>query len=471
MSGKEEHGPQAAISKVAPAVADNELGNLMRLGLPLMGAQLAQMLMGVLDTVMAGRLGAVDLAGVALGGNALWPVMLMMMGFLQAVTPTVSQLNGAGRQAEIGEVVRQALWLALLAAVIICAWIRHAEPFYHLMKVDPDAVKVSVPYLRATSWGIPAVMAYFVFRYLAEGMGYTRPTLLISCCALILKVPLNFIFMYGWLGFPAMGGAGCGVSTAIVMWCELIAILIVVWQPQFTITGLKERFSWPAWQRIKPLLIVGAPIGATLFFEVGLFSMTTILLGRFGAEVVASHTIAMSIGGIIFMLPLALGMASTIRIGFNIGAGTPHLARRTAWVAMQASLVIAVVAAVLVILFRYQAAAIYTTDAKVLQLAATLMLFVAAYQLFDDTQATAIGALRGYKDTRVPMLVSMFGYWVVGLPIGCTLGFGWITEPMGVYGFWIGLVTGLAIVSLMLNYRLWLVSNNTQLIKKLSGLK
>ena len=434
-----------------------------------MGAQLAQMSMGVLDTVMAGRLSAVDLAGIALGGNAMWPVMLMMMGFLQAVTPTVSQLNGANRQKEVGEVVRQALWLALIAVVIIIAWIRNAEPFYHLMNVDPAAVRVSVPYLQATSWGVPAIMGYFVFRYLAEGMGYTRPTLLIACAALVLKVPLNFVFMYGLLGAPALGGVGCGVSTAIVMWGELIAILIVVSQPRLRNTGLMDKFSWPDWQRIKPLVIVGAPIGATLFFEVGLFSLTTILLGRFGAEAVASHTIAMNIGGIIFMLPLALGMAATIRIGFNIGAEAPHLARRTAAVAMQASVAIALVAAVLVILFRHQAAAIYTTDAKVLQLAASLMLFVAAYQLFDDTQATALGALRGYKDTRIPMLVTMFGYWGVGLPIGCVLGFGWIMEPLGVYGFWIGLVTGLAIVSALLNYRLWLVSRNDRLIQRLSG--
>jgi len=443
----------------------------MRLGLPLMGAQLAQMLMGVLDTVMAGRLGAVDLAGIALGGNALWPVMLLMMGFLQAITPTVSQLNGARRHTEVGEVIRQALWLALIAAVIICTWIRNAEPFYHLMSVDPTAVKVSVGYLRATSWGVPAIMAYFVFRYLAEGMGYTRPTLLISCAALALKVPLNFIFMYGLLGAPELGGVGCGVSTAIVMWCELIAILIVVSQPQLKRTGLMERFSWPVWRLIKPLVKVGAPIGATLFFEVGLFSLTTILLGRFGAEAVASHTIAMNLGGIVFMLPLALGMASTIRIGFNIGAGTPHLARRTAWIAMQGSVVIAVVAAALVILFRHQVAAIYTTDPEVLKLAATLMLFVAAFQLFDATQATALGALRGYKDTRIPMLVTMFGYWIVGLPIGCVLGFGWISSPMGIYGFWIGLVVGLGVVSLLLNYRLWSVSNNANLIRKLSGVK
>jgi len=454
-----------------PQIAEGELGNLMKLGVPLMGAQLAQMLMGVLDTVMAGRLSAVDLAGIALGGNVLWPVMLMMMGFLQAVTPTVSQLNGARRQEEVGEVIRQALWLALLAAVIICTWIRHAEPFYHLMSVDPAAVKVSVPYLRATSWGIPAIMGYFVFRYLAEGMGYTRPTMLIACGALLLKVPLNFIFMYGLLGAPELGGVGCGVSTAIVMWCELIAILIVVSQRQFRNTGLQDRFSWPIWQHIKPLLIIGAPIGATLFFEVGLFSLTTILLGRFGAEAVASHTIAMNLAGIIFMLPLALGMASTIRIGFNIGAGEPHLARRTTWVAMQSSAAIAVVAATLAILFRYQVAAIYTTDPKVLQLAATLMLFVAAFQLFDATQATALGALRGYKDTRIPMLITMFGYWVVGLPVGCVLGFGWIAKAMGIYGFWIGLVAGLAIVCAALNYRLWLVSKDDRLIQKLSGFK
>jgi MATE family multidrug resistance protein len=456
------------MSETQSAHSDSEFSHLLRLGLPLMGAQLAQMGMGVLDTIMAGRLSAADLAGIALGGSVLWPVMLLFMGVLQAVTPTVSQFNGARRYGEVGEVIRQALWMAVFAAVVVCFVITHAEPFYRFMDVDPAAVAVSVPYLKATAWGIPGLMAYFVLRFLAEGMGFTRPGLYIAVGALLIKIPLNFIFIHGYLGAPALGGVGCGVATAIVMWCEFLFVLTVVMQPRFDVVAWRSKFSWPQYRHILPLVKIGAPIGATIFLEMGMFALTTIFLGSLGADIVASHTIAGNLGGITYMLPLALGMAATIRVGFNIGAQELALARKTSSVAMKASLGVAIVAGVLIILLRDWIANLYSNDPDVIALASVLMIFVAIYQIFDDTQATALGVLRGYKDTQVPMWITLFGYWVIGLPVGYTLGFGLLGEPMGIYGFWIGLLSGLAIVSLLINLRLWFTSKDPDLVSRLA---
>lgn len=466
------HPVQSSMDQQAPEAQtkprESEFSHLLRLGLPLMGAQLAQMGMGVLDTVMAGRLSAADLAGIALGGSVLWPVMLLFMGVLQAVTPTVSQFNGARRYGEIGEVIRQALWMAMFAAFIVCLVITNAAPFYRFMDVDPVAIDVSVPYLQATAWGIPGLMMYFVLRFLAEGMGFTRPGLYIAVTALLIKIPLNFIFMYGYLGAPALGGVGCGVATAIVMWFEFLFILTVVLQPRFDSVAWRNKFSWPQYRHILPLVKIGAPIGATIFLEMGMFSLTTILLGRLGAEIVASHTIAANLGGITYMLPLALGMAATIRVGFNIGTKELALARKTSGVAMKASLAVAIIAGILIILLREQIASLYSNDPEVIALASGLMIFVAVYQIFDDTQATALGVLRGYKDTQAPMWITLFGYWVIGLPVGYTLGFGLLGDPMGIYGFWIGLLAGLAIVSGLINLRLWFTSRDTDLEKRLA---
>lgn len=457
---------QASETQTEPR--ESEFSHLSRLALPLMGAQLAQMGMGVLDAIMAGRLSAADLAGIALGGSVLWPVMLLLMGVLQAVTPTVSQFNGARRYSEVGEVIRQALWMALFAAVIVCLVITNAAPFYAFMGVDPAAVEVSVPYLKATAWGIPGLMMYFVLRFLAEGMGFTRPGLYIAVTALLIKIPLNFIFMYGYFGAPALGGVGCGVATAIVMWFEFLFILTVVVQNRFDAVAWRTKFSWPQYRHIRPLVIIGAPIGATIFLEMGVFSLTTIFLGRLGADIVASHTIAINLGGITYMLPLALGMAATIRVGFNIGAQDLALARKTSGAAMKASLGVAIIAGVLVILLRERIASLYSNDPEVIVLASSLMLFVAVYQIFDDTQATALGVLRGYKDTQAPMWITLFGYWIIGLPVGYTLGFGLLGDPMGIYGFWIGLVAGLVIVSALINLRLWFTSRDTDLVSRLA---
>lgn len=447
-----------------------EFKRLIYLALPLMGAQLAQMGMGVTDTIMAGHISPEDQAGVALGGAVLWPVMMLMMGVLQALTPGVAQLSGAGRFQEIGELTRQALWLALFAAAFICLVITHAEPYYDLIGIDPSAVAVSLPYLKATAWGIPAVMGYFALRFLSEGMGYTRPAMIIAISALMLKVPLNYIFMYGKLGLAPQGGVGCGMSSAIVMWFEFFAILYFVLGRRFVKTQWRRKFSVPNRKVMGELIYVGLPIGVTLFLEIGVFTLVTALLGRFGSEIVASHTIAMNLGGITFMFPLALGMAATIRIGFNVGSDRLSAARLTAFAVMLTTLVVAILAAITVMMLRESIAGLYTNDSVVRDMAIKLMLFVAFFQLFDHCQVTAIGALRGYKDTRLPMWVTLGCYWCIGLPLGCILGFGWRVEPMGIYGFWIGLILGLALVSFTVVPRLWWLSRNEMTIKKLANL-
>lgn len=426
------------------------------------------MSMGVVDAIMAGRYSSIDLAGVALGGSLFWPTLMLMMGLLQAVTPTVAQHNGAKRHGEIGEVIRQGLWLATFGGATACVVLNNIGPVYAWMSVDPDAAAISVDYLRMTSLGVPALMCFFCLRFLSDGMGYTRPALYISLCALVLKIPLNYVLIYGELGLPEMGGVGAGLAQAIIMWFQLAAILLVVTRKRFDITGWRTRFSTPSWTRIKPLLIIGIPIGALIFAEMGLFSLTTILLGRFGAETVASHNIAMNINGVLFMPAMALGMAGTIRIGFRVGAGEISQARVTAAIAIGTTVLIAVVGSLIILFARDLMVSAYTTEANVVALASTLLLFVVFFLVFDASQATAAGTLRGYKDTKVPMYIALFSYWGVGLPVECILGFGWIGEPMGVYGFWLGLAIGVGTAAILLSARLWWVSRNTKYILKMA---
>ena len=447
----------------------SEFSQLVSLALPIMAAQLAQMGMGVVDNVMAGRFSAVDLAGVALGGAFMWPAMIMMMGFLQAVTPTIAQMHGSGRQQEIGEVVRQALWMALIASVLIVVLLMNSRVFYEWMGVDAAAIEISVAYLQAAAWGIPGLMGYFVLRYFAEALGFTRPAMFIALFALALKIPLNYIFMYGMFGLPERGGVGCGYATAIVMWLEFVLITVVVLSARFRHIGWQAKFSKPNLARMSRLLRIGLPIGATMFFEMGLFTSVTLMAGRLGADVVASHTIAMNVGGITFMFPLAIGIAASIRIGFNVGADKLDAARTVAKIAMLATVIIGVISIGAVVALRYSIAAIYTNDPGVLELAATLMLFVAVFQLFDNCQATAIGALRGYKDTRVPMLITLLGYWMFGFPLAAALGFGWFSDALGVYGFWLALILALVVVSIFALSRLYWLSKNEAVIRQLSA--
>jgi MATE family multidrug resistance protein len=433
-----------------------------------MGAQLAQMGMGVTDAIMAGRYGSADLAGVALGGSLLWPIMMLVMGLVQAVTPVVSQLNGARRYSEVGEVIRQGLWMALAGGLVGSLALNNIEPVYRLLEVDSSAVAISVPYLQMCSYGLPALMCFFCLRFLADGMGFTRPALYISICALLLKIPLNYALIYGKFGAPELGGVGCGVAQAVIMWLQLFLICIVVTRRRFKNTGWHSRITLPDWKRIKPLLIIGLPIGATIFAEMGLFSLTTLLLGRFGSDVVASHNIAMNINGVLFMPAMALGMAATIRIGFRVGAGEVVDARTTARIVMAMTVALALCGSLAIFFMRDLMVGAYTADTKVSDLSSTLLLFVTFFLVFDAAQATAVGALRGYKDTRTPMLIALFSFWVIGLPLECILGFGLIGEPMGVYGFWIGLATALGVAAFLLAIRLWRVSADVGYIERLA---
>ena len=447
-----------------PRSALAEFRTLGLLALPIIVTQLSQMGMGVMDAMMAGRVSAADLAGVTLGGNLYFPVMLLMSGIIMAVTPSVSQLHGAGRLAEAGTVVRQALWIAVVGGAVVVAALRHAEPVYQALGVDASAIPVATAYLDAASLGLVPLLAYASLRCLCEGMSWTKPAMFISLSALALKLPLNWAFVYGVpaLGVPALGGVGCGWATAIAMTYSLVAMLAVVSCSRARAAGVFASFAWPRLDVIGRLARLGLPIGTALFLEVSFFSFVTLLIGRLGVETVAAHQVAFNVSGVAFMIPLALGMAATIRVGFKVGAGDPAGARRAAWVAVTATLCWGLAMATLMLAFRAPIVSLYSTEPAVVRVAAGLLVIGAAFQVFDAGQATMMGALRGYKDATAPMLIAMVAYWILGLPIGYVLCFGdGAFAGLGVQGFWWGLVAGLATAAVALAMRLAAVSRRT----------
>ena len=435
-----------------------ELRVLARLSLPIVITQLSQMLMGTIDAVMAGHVDKNDLAGVSIGGALFWPVMVMASGLLMAVTPSVSQLHGAGRSSQAGEVVRQALWLGLIGGLVGLVLLHFAGSFYARWGVDPVAIPVATAYVGYMSWGLLPVLGYFALRYLCDGMSFTRAAMFIAVSALLLKLPLTYLLVFGGLGVKAMGGAGCGLATAIVMALELVAMLWVVRVSRVRAAGFYERFSWPNWAEVARLARLGLPIGLAIFFEMAIFAFVTLMIAKMGAQVVAAHQIVANIGSITFMIPLGLGMAASIRVGFNVGQGDYVAARRSGLAAIALALGVACVCMLLLVIFREPLVGLYGTDSAVLGLAASLVLFVAAFQLFDAAQVSAIGALRGFKDTRFPMVTALGCYWGVAVPMGFCLAFGKFgLQALGAHGFWMALTIGLGLAAFVLGSRFqWL---------------
>src|SRR3990167_1899316 len=413
-----------------------EFYSLLKLATPIIIAQLANTAMGFVDTVMAGRVSPQDLAAVALG-NSIWvPVFLLMTGILLATTPKVAQRFGAGAHTEIGPLVRQALWLALAVGIAAAVILWNAEIILSLMNVDPALIKPAMGYLRAVACGFPAVALYHVLRCFSDGLGHTRPSMVLGLCGLLLNIPANYIFIYGKFGLPAM------------LWW-------VKWAPFYKPSQLFSRFDWPQWSVIQRLLAIGLPIGIAVFAESSIFAVIALLIGGLGASVVAGHQIALNFSSLVFMIPYSLGIAATVRVGQMLGRGQPREARFAAGVSMATALGYACLSASLMLLLREQIAQIYTADPTVIALASGLIMYAALFQFSDAIQVTAAGALRGYQDTRITMLLTLFAYWGIGLPVGYALGLSSLFgEPSGPSGLWQGLIVGLTCAAIMLTMRL-----------------
>ena len=447
----------------------HEARALLSLGLPMMATQFCIMAMGFIDTAMAGHYDAVDLAGVAMGGNVLWPVFMLMTGLSMALTPIVAQLRGAGRVGKSGAVVRQGIWIALIASVVTVVIVVEAEPLYRWAGVDGEVIRVSMGYLRAVAWGVPPSMVYVALRHVAEGLGHTRPPMLIAVAALPVNAALNYVLIFGKLGFPELGGVGCGWATAAVFWTEPLLMLFVVTRPYFRETRLIERVAGPRWAEIRRILWIGAPVGATIFLEMAVFSVIGFLIGTMGVTTLAAHSIASNLSWLTYVIPMGLGSAASVRVGYFVGADDFGRARFSAASAFRISLAYALLVSILLVGLRHLLVGVYTNDPAVLEVAANLVLLIAAFQIVDDTQVTVGGALRGYKDTRVPMICSLLGYWTVALPLGAVLGYGWLGfPPLGVYGFWVGMTFGLTLVAVSLGVRLWWTSRDEKLAARLA---
>ncbi|MCR1568544.1 MAG: MdtK family multidrug efflux MATE transporter [Mixta calida] len=434
-----------------------EARQLLALAIPVILAQVAQTAMGFVDTIMAGAVSATDMAAVAVGTSVWLPAILFGHGLILALTPVVAQLNGSGRRDRIARQVRQAYWLAALVAVLIMAVLWNAGYMIRAMhNIDPALTDKAVGYLRALLWGAPGYLFFQVARNQCEGLSKTKPGMVMGFIGLLVNIPVNYIFIYGHFGMPALGGVGCGVATASVYW--VIFIVMRLWikrarsMRDITLPGY---FSAPDWAVLKRLTLLGLPVALALFFEVTLFAVVALLVSPLGIVDVAGHQIALNFSSLMFVLPLSLGVATTIRVGFRLGQGSVEAAKVAAWTGQGVGIMMAACTALFTVTFREQIALLYNDNPQVVALAAQLMLLAAVYQFSDSIQVIGSGILRGYKDTRSIFFITLVAYWVIGLPSGYLLALtDWLVPAMGPAGFWCGFILGLTSAAVMMIWRI-----------------
>jgi MATE family, multidrug efflux pump len=430
-----------------------EIRATLAVAAPLAAANLAQMTMGITNTIMVGHLGAAALAAAGLGGMLFYMLAMLCQGVLTAVAPLAAHAIGAddhptaARVAGAGLIVAAALALPVIAILTAISWLLGALGY------EPALATEIGNYLRMIRWGAPAFLGFAVFRFLLVASFRTRIVMLVPLCAIPLNAALNWVLIFGHFGLPPLGSAGSGCATAIVQWLMLLCLGGCMLTMQ---TRMPVRLAMRVLSEIPRILRLGLPIGVLLGLEIGVFGMTGILMGLLGADALGAHQLVLNVASLTFMVPLGLGQAATVRVAYQLGLGVPAAARRAAFVAVALGAVFMSMTAVLLLTLPRTIASAYVAlddpaNAALLALAVQLFVIAAVFQIFDGVQVIAVGALRGYRDTAVPMLIAAIGYWAIGFAGSWILAFPFGLGPLGL---WLGLALGLAVVAISLIVRL-----------------
>ena len=430
---------------------------LIAIALPILLAQVAQNSMGLVDTIMAGRVSAADMAAISVGASIWFPLVLFGHGLLLALPPTISYLNGSGKRDRIAHQVRQGLWIVAGCCIPLGLLIYHSDIVILSMDMDAKLADITIRYLRAMLFGLPAYLLMINFRCLSDGIAKTKPAMIITSFGLMLNIPLNYILIYGKFGMPAFGAVGCGIATAIVNWAMCLMMILYSKRAcnQRDLKVFEQIIEKPNFATLTKLLKLGFPIAIALCCEVALFALTSLFLSPLGADVVASHQITLNTSSFIFMLPLSLGMAATILVGQYLGEKAPNKAKQVSYAALIVGLSLTLFTALLTILLREQIAMIFVKNVDVIAMAGSLLILAALYQFSDTVQVISSGVLRGYKDTQAILFITLFCYWIIGMPLGYTLAMtDFIVPHLGAQGFWIGFVASLTTAASLLVYRM-----------------
>ncbi len=430
-----------------------EARELLRIGFPVMVSQVLMMSMQFVDTVMSGNVSPNDLAAIATASALFHPIICLVIGVLLAITPIVAQLDGARKWKRIGPSVRQGVGVSLVLLVLSLLVLPNLEPLLEYMEYDPAVIRITDGYLEALCWGLPAAYVFLALKHFLEGLGITRPNMIIHVLGLGANVLGNYTLIFGHFGFPRLGAVGAGWTTTLVHWVMLVALVgYILRSPRLRPLNVLTKWERPRWGYWREILKIGIPSGLSLAAEVGMFAMVALLMGTYGVTALAAHQVAVNVAAITFMIPLGLSAAITSRVGQAAGRRDWDGVRFRGRVGILLSVLIMISTASGFLLFPEAITSLYTQDTEVRLLAVQMLAMAALFQFSDGLQISATGALRGLKDTRIPMISNLLAYWGMGLTLAYGLGFVWETGPVSM---WWGLVAGLSTAAALHNLRFY----------------
>ncbi|BAZ09273.1 multi-drug efflux transporter [Calothrix sp. NIES-4071] len=423
----------------------SEIKSLLHLSVPLASAQIAQAATGFVDTVMMGWLGQETLAAGGLATTTFTTLLVSATGVIVAVSPLVAEAFGSGNNVKIRQVTRQGFWLSLLLSIPLMILLAHADSLMLQLGQAPEVVRTAKTFLDFIVWGFLPALTFAMLKSVISSLSQVRPIITIVVVGTLFNAIGNYILGFGKLGFPAMGLSGIAIASVLSQWLMLTLLIIYTLKhPQLKTFQLFKNLHHIEPKILREMIWIGAPIGISFAFETGLFSVTTYLMGLLGTDTLAAHQIVFQTIVVIFMVPLGMSFATTIRVGWWNGQNNSDGVRRTANISMCLGAIFMTCMAVVLLLFPRQIISLYLDinkpeNAKILPLFTSMLAVAAISQILDGVQTTAQGALRGLKDTRVPMLLSFVAFWVVGLASGYFLGF---HLGLNGVGLWIGQAVG-----------------------------
>lgn len=435
------------------------------LAAPIVVTQLAHISMGFVDTIMVGRLGPSELAGVALGNTIFFTATIFCMGVVLSVGPMVSQAFGAGRGDPIGRSVRQGLWLSAALTVPAVIFIWNADLLLRLLGQEPESIERAVSYLHAIVWGVFAFIGFAALRSFCEAVSRPRPITIIALIGVGVNVLANYVLMYGHWGFPELGLVGTGWASTVAYWSTFLLVIgYVLFNSEFDAYHIFSRLGRPDPAYFMRLVRIGWSIGGSMAVEMSLFMVTVMMMGWIGTGQLAAHQVAIQCAAFTFMVPLGIGMATSVRVGYAVGAGDPERVFRAGMSGIVLSVSFMMMTAILFWTIPRVIISLYldmdsALNAPVIEIAVTLLGIAAVFQVFDGLQVAGMGALRGLKDTRRPMVLAMVAYWPIGFTASYVLAF-----PLGLeeVGLWWGLVVGLGAAGIMIAVRFYRMTRNPE---------
>jgi multidrug resistance protein, MATE family len=421
--------------------------------IPILITQLGMFSMVFFNTIMSGKYNSTALAGVAIGSSIWSPIFTGISGILLAVSPIAAQRLGEKKSNEVASIVKHGIYLSILiASLVIIFGCFLLDPLLDKMKLPTGVQDTAFDYLVGLSYGILPLFIFNVLRSFIYALGKTRVIMIIMLLSLPANFFLNYVLIFGKLGFPELGGAGAGYATSFTyLAIMLMTIFIVRTQEPFSSYPVFADIKEFSWDRCKEILKIGVPMGLSTFFETSMFALVTILLSKFNVTTIAAYQSALNIVSFLYMIPISISTALTVLVGYEVGARRYKDAKQYSWLGVYLAILIAVVTGLLVVIFRYQVAGFYSNETAVINLTANFLIFALFFQICDAIQATAQAALRGYKDVNLAFIMSLIAYWLICLPAGYLLA---NYTSLGARGYWIGLTIGLLAAGIALSIRL-----------------